>query len=69
MNAKLKLSVVIGILITTLPLLGIPRGAKDISLFILGGTIVLMSVLLRKQIKLLRLKLKRLEGQQGTLIQ
>lgn len=69
MNAKLKVMIVIGVCIAALPLIGVPRGVKDIILFIIGGFIIFISLLLKKQIKLLRLKLKRLEGQQGTLIQ
>ncbi len=69
MNAKIKVLLVIGVCVIVLPLIGIPRGVKDISLFILGGLIIATSLFLKKQIKILRLKLKRLEGQQGTMIQ
>jgi Ca2+/Na+ antiporter len=69
MNSKIKLLVILGISVILLPILGIPRHIKDIAFFIIGGVVIIVAYLLRHAIKTLRLKLKRLEGQQGTLIQ
>lgn len=69
MNSKIKLLVLLGGSIVVLPLLGIPRQIKDIVLFCVGALVIIIAYLLRHYIKILRLKLKRLEGQQGTLIQ
>ncbi len=69
MNSKIKLLVILGASIVVLPLLGIPRHIKDIAFFIIGSIVIIVAYVLRHAIKILRLKLKRLEGQQGTLIQ
>ena len=69
MNGKIRLLVIIGILTTVLPLLGLPRSTKNIILFIIGISSLLLVFSLKRGIKTLRLKLKRIEGQQGTLIQ
>lgn len=69
MKGKIKLLLFIGIVITALPILGFPRTIKTITLFVLGISIILLALSLRRGIKTLRLKLKRIEGQQGTLIQ
>lgn len=69
MNGKIKLLLLIGIVVTALPILGFPRNTKTIILFACGIGIVLLAVSLKRGIKTLRLKLKRIEGQQGTFIQ
>ncbi|MEK7228363.1 MAG: hypothetical protein AAB681_03350 [Patescibacteria group bacterium] len=69
MNGKIKLLVFISIVTISLPLLGIPRNTKNIILFIIGISSLLLVFSLKRGIKTLRLKLKRIEGQQGTLIQ
>ncbi len=69
MNGKIKLLVIISILTIALPLLGLPRSTKNVFLFIIGISSLLLVFSLKRGIKLLRLKLKRIEGQQGTLIQ
>jgi hypothetical protein len=69
MKGKIKLLIFIGAVVTALPILGLPRTTKTIVLFILGISTILLSLSLRKGIRILRLKLKRIEGQQGTLIQ
>ena len=69
MNGKTTLLIILGILITALPILGFPRTIKTIILFVVGISIILLTVSIRHGIKILRLKLKRIEGQQGTFIQ
>lgn len=69
MTGKIKLIFIFGIIITALPILGIPRSVKDIILFVVGISSIMLSFALRKNLKILRLKLKRLEGQQGTMMQ
>lgn len=69
MVGKIKLILILGIIIVVIPILGIPRSIKDIVLFVIGGLLIILSFSLRKNVKILRLKLKRLEGQQGTLMQ
>ena len=69
MKGKIKLLIIIGIIITALPILGFPRNLKTIILFVLGISIILLTLSIKHGIKILRLKLKRIEGQQGTLIQ
>jgi|LNFM01.2.fsa_nt_gb hypothetical protein len=69
MNGKIKLLLFIGIFTTALPILGFPRTIKTIILFVLGISSILLTLSLKRGIKTLRLKLKRIEGQQGTLIQ
>ncbi len=69
MNGKIKLLIFNSILITALPLLGFPRTIKNVLLFVVGFISLLALWSIKKGVKLLRLKLKRIEGQQGTLIQ
>lgn len=69
MNGKIKLLFIIGIVVTAMPILGFPRNIKTILLFVCGISILLLSISVKRGIKTLRLKLKRIEGQQGTLIQ
>jgi Ca2+/Na+ antiporter len=69
MKGKIKLLILIGIIITALPILGFPKNMKTIILFVLGISTILLTISIRHGIKILRLKLKRIEGQQGTLIQ
>ncbi len=69
MNGKIKLLLLIGIVVTALPILGFPRNIKTIILFVCGIGTILLVVSLKRGIKTLRLKLKRIEGQQGTFIQ
>ncbi len=69
MKGKIKLLIVIGVIITALPILGFPRNLKTIILFVLGISIILLAISLRRGIKLLRLKLKRTEVQSDALIQ
>jgi len=68
MNGKIKLLIFNSILITALPLLGLPRTIKNIILFAVGLISLVLVLYVKKGIKLLRLKLKRIEGQQGTFI-
>ena len=69
MNGKIKLLLISGIIITLLPILGLPRGIKNIILFVLGVSVIFLSFSIKRGVKTLRLKLKRIEGQQGTMIQ
>ncbi len=69
MKGKIKLLVFIGAIITALPILGFPRTIKTIILFVLGISTILLAISLRHNIKILRLKLKRIEGQQGVMTQ
>lgn len=69
MKGKIKLLLIIGVTILALPILGFSRSVKNIILFILGAAIILLTLSLRHGIKIIRLKLKRIEGQQGTFIQ
>ena len=69
MNGKIKLLLLIGVFTTALPILGFPRNIKTIVLFVCGIGIILLAISLKRGIKTLRLKLKRIEGQQGTFIQ
>ncbi len=69
MKGKLKIVTLLGGIIVAVPLLGIPRSVKDILYFVIGGILIILSFILRKNIKILHLKIKRLEGQQGTLVQ
>lgn len=69
MKGQIKLLIFIGIAITALPILGFPRNLKTIILFALGTSTILLVLSLKRGIKTLKLKLKRIEGQQGTLIQ
>lgn len=68
MNSKIKLITIASFLVFIMPLIGIPRNFKNILLFIFGAVIFLSILSLKKNIKTLKLKLKRLEGQQGSLI-
>lgn len=69
MKGRIKVLLLIGIIITALPILGFPRGMKNVILFIIGIGIILLAFSIKNGIKILKLKLKRIEGQQGTLIQ
>lgn len=69
MKGKIKLLIAIGIIITVLPILRFPRTINTIILFVLGISIITLALSVRHGIKILRLKLKRIEGQQGTLVQ
>lgn len=60
---------IVGVITLALPILGFPRSVKNIILFILGAAVILLTLSLRHGIKIIRLKLKRIEGQQGTFIQ
>ena len=69
MNGKIKLLIIAGIFITALPLLNIPRGSKTPLIVVIGIGTILLSVSLKREVKILKLKLKRSEGQQGVVIQ
>jgi hypothetical protein len=69
MNGKIKLLIIVGVIVLTLPILGFPRGIKTVLHFVLGISIILLALSLKRGIKILRLKLNRIEGQQGTMIQ
>lgn len=69
MNGKIKLLIIIGIIITALPILGFSRNIKTIVLFVLGISIILLAFSIKRGIKTLRLKLKRAEGAQGVMIE
>lgn len=68
MNGKIKLLIFNSILITALPLLGLPRTIKNVILFVVGLVSLVLVLSIKKGVKILRLKLKRIEGQQGTFI-
>ena len=69
MNGKIKLLIFLAIINIALPLLGFPRNIKNIILFIVGFISLFFLFSLKKSIRIIKLKLKRIEGQQGTLIQ
>ncbi len=69
MNAKIRILFVLSAVVFILPLLGIPRNTKDILLYAIGALLIVLGFFIKRSIKTLRLRLKRLEGQQGTLIQ
>lgn len=68
MNGKIKLLLFIGLLVALLPVLSFPRNIKNTILFVLGIGLILLAFGIKRGVKTLRLKLKRLEGQQGTMI-
>lgn len=68
MNGKIKLLLFIGLLVALLPVMSFPRNIKNTILFVLGIGLILLAFGIKRGVKTLRLKLKRLEGQQGTMI-
>ncbi len=69
MKGSMRLLILIGIIVALLPILGFPGSVKTAILFAAGISLLLIAFSLRRHIKMLKLKLKRIEGQQGTLIQ
>lgn len=68
MIARTKLVIVLGGLVILVPLIGMPRNVRDVVLLIFGSVLIALGISLGRGVRTLRLKLKRLEGQQGTFI-
>ncbi|MBP6857690.1 MAG: hypothetical protein KBC11_00615 [Candidatus Pacebacteria bacterium] len=68
MNSKIKLLLLVGVITALVPVLNFPRSIKNMIIFILGISIVFLAFGIKRGVKTLRLKLKRIEGQQGTMI-
>ncbi len=64
MNSKIKLILFLFILTTVLPVLGFPRSIKNTILFVIGISGIFIAFSLKRNIKTLRLKIKRFESQQ-----
>lgn len=69
MIMKMKLLLTTGILIVFMPILGFPRNIKNILLFIIGIFIIILTFSIKNGIRILKLRLKRIEDQQASMIQ
>ena len=69
MMMKMKLLLICGIVVITLPILGLTRNIKNILFFIAGLIIIVMTFSIKKSIRILRIRLKRAENQEGTVVQ
>ncbi len=69
MNGHIKLLIFCGIVVVAMPFLGFPARVETILLFVAGFGVIFLAYAIKRGVKTLRLKLKRIEGQQGTFIQ